>query len=108
MITYATVGLVSANIISAAKNYNLPPVHKNDLNVSPPTDENAILKLEVELRDKHVPAKKQWKNKAKVDLNVPNVYICMEKVCKSVKMIGQGKIKVPKNMFLSNMQNHKI
>jgi hypothetical protein len=73
-----TIGLLSANIISAAKNYNLPAIHKNNLNGPPPADENAILRLEVELRDKHVPAKKQGKNK--VDLNVPNVDICMEKV----------------------------
>jgi hypothetical protein len=79
LITKSSLGLSSANIIAAAKNYNLPPAQKNDLNISS-AEENAIVRMEVELRDKHQPAKKQGKNKAKVDLNVPNVDICMEKV----------------------------
>jgi hypothetical protein len=76
---------VNANVISAAKNYNLPAVQKNDLNIpSPSSDENAILRMEIELRDKHIPAKKQAKNKAKqMDLNVHNVDVAMEKVCYS-------------------------
>ena len=74
------LGLLNANVISAAKNYNFPPAQKNDLNTPPSANENAILRLEVELRDKHLPAKKQGKNKAKVDLNVPIVDIAMEKV----------------------------
>lgn len=75
-------GILNANVIAAAKNYNLPAVRKNDLNIPPPAnDENAILRMEVELRDKHQPAKKQGKNKVRLDLNVPNVDVPMEKVC---------------------------
>lgn len=79
------VGALNANVIAAAKNYNFPAVQKNDLNA--PVDENAILRMEVELRDKHQPAKKQGKNKAKqfgaMDLNVGSVQsvdVSMEKV----------------------------
>lgn len=75
------LGILNTNVIAAAKNYNLPVVQKNDLNVPSPTDENAILRMEVELRDKHQPAKKQGRNKARLDLNVPNVDVPMEKVC---------------------------
>lgn len=62
-------------------------MRKNNLNIPPATDENAILRMEIELRDKHQPAKKQGKNKAKqfaaMDLNVGNVQsvdVSMEKV----------------------------
>lgn len=81
MLSYSS-GVLNANVISAAKNYNLPAVRKNDLNI-PPHDENAILKLEVELRDKNVPAKKYGKNKAAMNLNVAGAdlrEVCMEKV----------------------------
>lgn len=85
--TYIT-GLLNANVIAAAKNYNLPAVPKPDLSIRPPVaDENAILRMEIELRDKHQPAKKRNKVKqfAAMDLNVgnsPNVVldVCMEKV----------------------------
>lgn len=74
---------MNANVISAAKNYNLPAVRKNDLNI-PPHDENAILKLEVELRDKNVPTKKYGKNKAAaMNVNVAGADlrdVCLEKV----------------------------
>lgn len=66
---------------------NAPAVRKNDLNA--PDNANAILRLEVELRDKNQPLKKNAKNKAKQVLNknlnfdnIPNVDIPMEKVCK--------------------------
>lgn len=81
MLSYS-LGVSNANVISAAKNYNLPAVRKNDLNI-PPHDENAILKLEVELRDKNVPAKKYGKNKAAMNVNVAGAdlrEVCMEKV----------------------------
>lgn len=81
-------GILNANVIAAAKNYNLPAVRKNDLNIPPPTDQNAILRMEIELRDKHQPVKKHGRNKAKqfeaTDLsaqNVPSVDVSMEKVC---------------------------
>lgn len=80
MLSYS-LGVLNANVISAAKNYNLPAVRKNDLNIPP--DENAILKLEVELRDKNVPAKKYGKNKAAMNVNVAGANlreVCMEKV----------------------------
>lgn len=77
MLSYS-LGVSNANVISAAKNYNLPAVRKNDLNI-PPHDENAILKLEVELRDKNVPAKKYGKNKAAMNVNDLRE-VCMEKV----------------------------
>lgn len=87
-------GIANANVIAAAKNYNFPAaaVRKNDLNIPPPAvDGNAILRMEVELRDKHQAPKKQGKNKAKqfkaMDLNVENanvnVDVSMEKVCES-------------------------
>ena len=64
---------------------NVPAVRKNDLNA--PDNTNAILRLEVELRDKNQPLKKNAKNKAKQVLNknlnfdnIPNVDIPMEKV----------------------------
>lgn len=66
---------------------NAPAVRKNDLNA--PDNPNAILRLEVELRDKNQPLKKNAKNKAKQVLNknmnfdnIPNVHIPMEKVSK--------------------------
>lgn len=74
---------VNADIISAAKNYNLPTMQKNDLNM-PPTvindnNPNAILRMEVELRDKNQPLKKRIKNKAKQfkakDVNIDNVHV---------------------------------
>lgn len=85
-------GSLHANVIAAAKSYNLPAVRKNDLNAvpppAPPADENAILRLEVELRDKHQKPKKPGKFKAKqfgaMDLNVGNAEggfdVSMEKV----------------------------
>lgn len=79
-ISQNLLGILNANVISAAKNYNLPTVQKNDLNIPPSENENAILRMEVELRDKHQPAKKQGRNKAKGDLNVANIDIAMEKV----------------------------
>lgn len=84
-----SLGIVNSNVIAAAKNYNLPgaAVRKNDLNnIPPPLDGNAILRMEVELRDKHQVPKKQGKAKAKqaIDLNVGNsvnsVDVSMEKV----------------------------
>ncbi|CAO1377115.1 unnamed protein product [Diamesa tonsa] len=64
---------------------NVPAVRKNDLNA--PDNTNAILRLEVELRDKNQPLKKNAKNKAKHVLNknlnvdnIPNVDIPMEKI----------------------------
>lgn len=82
------LGTINANVITAAKNYNLPAVRKNDLNIPQSSDGNAILRMEVELRDKHQPPKKQGKGKAKqfgaMDLNVGNavnsVDVSMEKV----------------------------
>ncbi|KAG5682688.1 hypothetical protein PVAND_012023 [Polypedilum vanderplanki] len=77
--------IYNADIVSAAKNYNIPAMHKNDLNV-PDENPNAILRMEVELRDKNQPAKKRGKNKGKqfaMDLNVQsynNVDIPMEKI----------------------------
>jgi hypothetical protein len=67
-------------------------VRKNDLNIQQPPNgnTNAILRAEVELRDKNLPAKKRGKNKGKqfgttMDLNVGgnianNVDVPMEKV----------------------------
>lgn len=83
-----SLGAVNANVIAAAKNYNLPAVRKNDLNIPPPADGNAILRMEVELRDKRQPPKKQGKAKAKqyeaMPLNVGeavnSVDVSMEKV----------------------------
>jgi ABC-type molybdate transport system ATPase subunit len=82
-----SIGILNANVIAAAKNYNLPAaVRKNDLNISQqPAEENAILRMEVELRDKHLPAKKQVKNKAR-DQNV-SVDVSMEKVCVSFNSV---------------------
>ena len=81
---YASVGIYSADIVSAAKNYNIPAARRNDLNAASPDDNpNAILKMEVELRDKNQPAKKRAKNKTKaIDVNVDgnNVDLPMEKV----------------------------
>lgn len=74
-------GLLNANVIAAAKNYNFPAVRKNDLNIPPPADGNAILRMEIELRDKNVPAKKKGKAKGAMDLNVHSVDVSMEKVC---------------------------
>ena len=86
-----SLGTVNANVITAAKNYNFPAVRKNDLNI-PPVDGNAILRMEVELRDKHQQQKKQGKAKAKqfeamtlnvgdavnsVDVSMEKVHICM-------------------------------
>jgi hypothetical protein len=82
-------GILNADIVSAAKNYNIPAMRKNDLNVAAPSrndSPNAILRMEVELRDKNQPAKKRGKNKGKqfaMDLNVgssSNVDLPMEKV----------------------------
>lgn len=68
-------------------------MQKNDLNSPPPPDENAILRLEVELRDKHQP-KKHGRNKQKqfaaMDLNVGSVNaveVSMEKVCDSRNLV---------------------
>lgn len=79
-------GILNTNVIAAAKNYNLPAVRKNDLNIPPP-DENAILRTEIELRDKNQAGKKYGKNKAQqfaaMDLNVGNAHsvdVSMEKV----------------------------
>lgn len=63
-------------------------MRKNDLNIPPPADENAILRMEVELRDKHQPKKhgKGAKQFASMDLNVGSVSpvdVSMEKVCDS-------------------------
>lgn len=74
--------------MSAAKNYNIPALRKNDLNILTPADEHpsAIIKTEVELRNKNQPAKKRGKNKGNfADLNVisggvKNVDLPMEKV----------------------------
>lgn len=86
---FSSTGILNADIISAAKNYNIPALRKNDLNNIPPPDDNpnAILKMEVELRDKNQ-AKKRGRNKGKqfgvgMDLNVGNfrnVDVPMEKV----------------------------
>lgn len=85
--TFVRTGILNANVIAAAKNYNLPAVRKNDLNIPPPADENAILRMEIELRDKNQPTKKHGRNKAKhfeaTDLSAPNVQsvdVSMEKV----------------------------
>jgi hypothetical protein len=86
-------GALNANVIAAAKNYNLPAVRKNDLNAGPaaPENENAILRMEVELRDKHQKPRKAGKQKAKqfaaMDLNVGTghgVDVSMEKVRSAV------------------------
>lgn len=77
--------------MAAAKNYNIPALRKNDLNIPADISSTAIIKTEVELRNKNLPAKKRGKNKA--DLNVANVKdvdVPMEKVqclVKSVFMI---------------------
>lgn len=84
------IGITNADMITAAKNYNFPAARKNDLNVTSPADNpNAILKMEVELRDKNQAAKKRVKNKAKqftaMDMNVgaaSGVDLPMEKVGK--------------------------
>lgn len=90
-------------MIAAAKNYNLPALRKNDLNIPPLADGNAILRMEVELRDKHQPQKKQGKAKAKqfeaMDLNVGNavnrVDVSMEKVTSGIVYFLQGDIFFP-------------
>ncbi|CAG9803583.1 unnamed protein product [Chironomus riparius] len=79
-------GIYNADIVSAAKNYNIPAARRNDLNAaaSPDDNPNAILKMEVELRDKNQPAKRRAKNKTKAsDMNVvsgSNVDLPMEKI----------------------------
>ncbi|KAL7031701.1 hypothetical protein ACKWTF_007105 [Chironomus riparius] len=79
-------GIYNADIVSAAKNYNIPAARRNDLNAaaSPDDNPNAILKMEVELRDKNQPAKRRAKNKTKaIDMNVvsgSNVDLPMEKI----------------------------
>ena len=80
-----SAGIYNADIVSAAKNYNIPAARRNDLNAASPDDNpNAILKMEVELRDKNQPAKRRAKNKTKaIDMNVgidSNVDLPMEKV----------------------------
>lgn len=58
---------------------------KHDLNIPPHSDENAILRMEVELRDKRQPPRKQGKKQAKptelMGGNVKIVEVCLEKVC---------------------------
>lgn len=91
-LSCACAGISNADIISAAKNYNFPAVRKNDLNITSPDDNpNAILKMEVELRDKNQPAKKRGKNKGKqfnaMDMNVvsgSSVDLPMEKVTNEI------------------------
>lgn len=56
-------------------------MRKNDLNI-PPDENNAILKVEVELRNKNEPPKKRGKIKPVMDtkiVNAKNVDIPMEK-----------------------------
>lgn len=93
---------ISDIIVSAAKNYNMPAMRKNDLNAASSDDNpNAILRMEVELRDKNQPAKKRGRNKGKIggatmDLNVGsniNVDVPMEKVKKGKKTLNLNKFK---------------
>lgn len=73
--------MVNAEIVSAAKNYNIPALRKNDLNIPDDISSTAIIKTEVELRNKNQPAKKRAKNKADLNVvNIKNVDVPMEKV----------------------------
>jgi len=80
---YKSAVIYNADIVSAAKNYNIPAARRNDLNAAD-DNPNAILKMEVELRDKNQPAKRRAKNKTKaIDMNVgsgSNFDLPMEKV----------------------------
>lgn len=88
--------------------HNVPAVRKNDLNA--PDNTNAILRLEVELRDKNQPLKKTAKNKAKHVLNknlnfdnIPNVDVPMEKVSFSCSFPTLNK-KIFNNFFIFDCQ----
>lgn len=76
-------GIVNAEMVSAAKNYNIPALRKADLNIPTEENANAVLKMEVELRNKNEPPKKRGKMKPNVMdtkiVNAKNVDIPMEK-----------------------------
>jgi hypothetical protein len=73
------IEISNAEIVSAAKNYNIPALQKNDLNIP----SNTFLKTEVELRNKNEPPKKRGKIKPNVMdtkiVNAKNVDVPMEK-----------------------------
>lgn len=83
-IKYGDVGGNNEIIALQPSNILVAPATTNNMNINGPENPNAILRMEVELRDKSQPAKKP-KNKPKIFKennfeNVQNAQVAMEKV----------------------------